>query len=317
MSTYLLNEWKKRPGGPQDPSKCNCHHCTLALFFPNTWYYWLLLTELTICLSSCLHAHSRQWSCVVEGEGGDREGVRWLGRPHSYLVRGTNTLTEFTTTSLLPFPTIQWENTLLLAFLLSYCDFPLFLDDDKSFVLALCLMSDLIKGCRLPSCHRTSPWEQRLPRASPCCPPRFQGCLPAYFFFSQLAISLSARHSSTFLIVMSCTEVRLFSYASINMIVLGCVLPGWLQGSSYARPLSWRSLLAHSQRWIRRCGTTGWTGMLIQILNQLINIIQYVNRMIEEALDTYKTAKRNGAAIDTRLEALINRLFERNLNKVR
>ncbi|KAF8387558.1 rpn-2 [Pristionchus pacificus] len=42
---------------------------------------------------------------------------------------------------------------------------------------------------------------------------------------------------------------------------------------------------------------------------------QYVNRMIEEALDTYKTAKRNGAAIDTRLEALINRLFERNLNK--
>ncbi|GMR32150.1 hypothetical protein PMAYCL1PPCAC_02345, partial [Pristionchus mayeri] len=42
---------------------------------------------------------------------------------------------------------------------------------------------------------------------------------------------------------------------------------------------------------------------------------QYVNRIIEEALDTYKTAKRNGAAIDARLEALINRLFERNLKK--
>ncbi|GMT04608.1 hypothetical protein PENTCL1PPCAC_26778, partial [Pristionchus entomophagus] len=42
---------------------------------------------------------------------------------------------------------------------------------------------------------------------------------------------------------------------------------------------------------------------------------RYVNRMIEEALDTYKTAKRNGASIDVRLEALINRLFERNLKK--
>lgn len=48
-----------------------------------------------------------------------------------------------------------------------------------------------------------------------------------------------------------------------------------------------------------------------------ISAFQYVNRIIEEALDTYKTAKRNGAAIDGRLEALINRLFERNLKKVR
>ncbi len=41
----------------------------------------------------------------------------------------------------------------------------------------------------------------------------------------------------------------------------------------------------------------------------------YVNRMIEEAIDTYKLAKRSIPAvpIDVRLETLINRIFERNL----
>ncbi|KAL3990240.1 Proteasome/cyclosome repeat family protein [Acanthocheilonema viteae] len=42
---------------------------------------------------------------------------------------------------------------------------------------------------------------------------------------------------------------------------------------------------------------------------------QYVNKMIEHALDTYKQAKRNEDEIDPRLEKLINRLFERNMKK--
>lgn len=128
------------------------------------------------------------------------------------------------------------------------------------------------------------------------------------FFYSHLPIVC---------IAVSCPEARLFSYASINMVDLGCVLSGRLQGSSDARSLRRRTLLPHSQRGIRRCGTAGRAGWFIKIFNKLIILIQYVNRMIEEALDTYKTAKRNGAAIDSRLETLINRLFERNLNKVR
>ncbi|VDK61262.1 unnamed protein product [Onchocerca ochengi] len=42
---------------------------------------------------------------------------------------------------------------------------------------------------------------------------------------------------------------------------------------------------------------------------------QYVNKIIEHALDTYKQAKRNEEEIDPRLEKLINRLFERNMKK--
>ncbi|CAG9534121.1 unnamed protein product [Cercopithifilaria johnstoni] len=42
---------------------------------------------------------------------------------------------------------------------------------------------------------------------------------------------------------------------------------------------------------------------------------QYVNKVIEHALDTYKQAKRNDDEIDPRLEKLINRLFERNMKR--
>ncbi|VDN23095.1 unnamed protein product [Gongylonema pulchrum] len=42
---------------------------------------------------------------------------------------------------------------------------------------------------------------------------------------------------------------------------------------------------------------------------------QYVNKIIEHALDTYKKAKRNEDTIDPRLERLINRLFERNMKR--
>ncbi|VDM38898.1 unnamed protein product [Toxocara canis] len=42
---------------------------------------------------------------------------------------------------------------------------------------------------------------------------------------------------------------------------------------------------------------------------------QYVNKMIEHALDTYKQAKRTGAKVDSRLEKLINRIFERNMKR--
>jgi hypothetical protein len=42
---------------------------------------------------------------------------------------------------------------------------------------------------------------------------------------------------------------------------------------------------------------------------------QYVNKMIEQALDTYKTAKRGAATVDKRLETLIDRIFERNLQR--
>ncbi|VDN00722.1 unnamed protein product [Thelazia callipaeda] len=42
---------------------------------------------------------------------------------------------------------------------------------------------------------------------------------------------------------------------------------------------------------------------------------QYVNKIIEHALDTYKQAKRNDEEIDLRLEKLINRLFERNMKR--
>ncbi|EFO13114.1 hypothetical protein LOAG_15415 [Loa loa] len=42
---------------------------------------------------------------------------------------------------------------------------------------------------------------------------------------------------------------------------------------------------------------------------------QYVNKIIEHALDTYKQAKRNEDEIDPRLEKLINRLFERNMKR--
>jgi hypothetical protein len=43
----------------------------------------------------------------------------------------------------------------------------------------------------------------------------------------------------------------------------------------------------------------------------------YVNRMIEEAVDTYKLAKRSiePSLIDDRLEKLIDRIFERNLSR--
>ncbi|VDK23688.1 unnamed protein product [Anisakis simplex] len=42
---------------------------------------------------------------------------------------------------------------------------------------------------------------------------------------------------------------------------------------------------------------------------------QYVNKMIEHALDTYKQAKRSGSNIDESLEKLINRIFERNMKR--
>ncbi|KHN82446.1 26S proteasome non-ATPase regulatory subunit 1 [Toxocara canis] len=42
---------------------------------------------------------------------------------------------------------------------------------------------------------------------------------------------------------------------------------------------------------------------------------QYVNKMIEHALDTYKQAKRRDAKVDSRLEKLINRIFERNMKR--
>lgn len=42
---------------------------------------------------------------------------------------------------------------------------------------------------------------------------------------------------------------------------------------------------------------------------------QYVNKIIEHALDTYKQAKRSGSSIDPRLENLINRIFERNMKR--
>ncbi|CAI4224005.1 unnamed protein product [Auanema sp. JU1783] len=42
---------------------------------------------------------------------------------------------------------------------------------------------------------------------------------------------------------------------------------------------------------------------------------EYVNKIIEVALDTYKLSRNEGTEIDNRLEALVNRLFERNLEK--
>ncbi|KAE9550228.1 hypothetical protein FO519_006548, partial [Halicephalobus sp. NKZ332] len=39
----------------------------------------------------------------------------------------------------------------------------------------------------------------------------------------------------------------------------------------------------------------------------------YVNKVIEQAVDTYKTAKRDGAKIDSRLESLLNRVFDMNM----
>lgn len=47
----------------------------------------------------------------------------------------------------------------------------------------------------------------------------------------------------------------------------------------------------------------------------VISSFQYVNKIIEHALDTYKQAKRNEDEIDPRLEKLINRLFERNMKR--
>ncbi|KAI6205171.1 26S proteasome non-ATPase regulatory subunit 1 [Aphelenchoides besseyi] len=41
----------------------------------------------------------------------------------------------------------------------------------------------------------------------------------------------------------------------------------------------------------------------------------YVDKMVEQALDTYKVARRAQVTVDSRLEALINRIFERTLEK--
>ncbi|KAI6173656.1 26S proteasome non-ATPase regulatory subunit 1 [Aphelenchoides besseyi] len=41
----------------------------------------------------------------------------------------------------------------------------------------------------------------------------------------------------------------------------------------------------------------------------------YVDKIVEQALDTYKVARRDQVAVDPRLEALINRIFERTLEK--
>lgn len=51
------------------------------------------------------------------------------------------------------------------------------------------------------------------------------------------------------------------------------------------------------------------------LLAAIISSLQYVNKMIEHAIDTYKQAKRNDDEIDPRLEKLINRLFERNMKR--
>lgn len=50
-------------------------------------------------------------------------------------------------------------------------------------------------------------------------------------------------------------------------------------------------------------------------LDQISLCLQYVNKIIEHALDTYSQAKRNGDEIDARLERLIDRLFERNMKR--
>uniref|UniRef100_A0A914VJV8 26S proteasome non-ATPase regulatory subunit 1 n=2 Tax=Plectus sambesii TaxID=2011161 RepID=A0A914VJV8_9BILA len=42
---------------------------------------------------------------------------------------------------------------------------------------------------------------------------------------------------------------------------------------------------------------------------------QFVNKIIEEALDSYKTAKRNSEMVDARLDGLVNRIFERNMQR--
>ncbi|PIO60119.1 hypothetical protein TELCIR_18393, partial [Teladorsagia circumcincta] len=42
---------------------------------------------------------------------------------------------------------------------------------------------------------------------------------------------------------------------------------------------------------------------------------EYVNKIIEIAIDSYKRIKNNGEKMDSRLEALINRIFQRNLEK--
>ena len=38
-----------------------------------------------------------------------------------------------------------------------------------------------------------------------------------------------------------------------------------------------------------------------------------MNKIIEQAVDTYKTAKRDGTQIDSRLEHLLNRIFDMNM----
>ncbi|KAK6010695.1 Proteasome/cyclosome repeat protein, partial [Ostertagia ostertagi] len=43
---------------------------------------------------------------------------------------------------------------------------------------------------------------------------------------------------------------------------------------------------------------------------------EYVNKIIEIAIDSYKRIKNNGEKMDSRLEALINRIFQRNLEKI-
>jgi hypothetical protein len=42
---------------------------------------------------------------------------------------------------------------------------------------------------------------------------------------------------------------------------------------------------------------------------------QFVNKIIEEALDSYKTNKRNNEMVDARLEGLVDRIFERNMQR--
>ncbi|KAJ1369406.1 hypothetical protein KIN20_030848 [Parelaphostrongylus tenuis] len=42
---------------------------------------------------------------------------------------------------------------------------------------------------------------------------------------------------------------------------------------------------------------------------------EYVNKIIEIAIDSYKKNKANGEKTDARLEGLINRIFQRNLEK--
>ncbi|RCN25730.1 hypothetical protein ANCCAN_28555 [Ancylostoma caninum] len=42
---------------------------------------------------------------------------------------------------------------------------------------------------------------------------------------------------------------------------------------------------------------------------------EYVNKIIEIAIDAYKHAKNSDSRVDARLEALINRIFQRNLDK--